>query len=101
MWDGVQSLVPGKAYPEPPDAAVSRRLQEISQVVSSLDLAKIQTRNDMTRALCLLQLAQRCVRTVLGESPTGLLGDGLIEQSAGILEAIEAALDKLADFQVA
>lgn len=76
------------------------RLEAIGKVVSSLDVAKIRSRADITRMLCVLELANKCIRVVLKD----VAGDGVREQLIGeserLIDLIEVARQRVADLRV-
>jgi len=76
--------------------AVVGRLEAIGKVVSSFDVTNIRNRADMTRALCALDLANKCVRVVLKDVPGDCVGDRLISESDRLIDLIEVARQKIA-----
>ena len=81
--------------------AAAKRLEAIGEVVSSLDVAAIQSREDMTRALCALELANKCIRVVLDEVQGHSMRDHLIGESGRLIDMIKAARQRVADLRIA
>jgi len=80
-------LHPTRAAPTSNPAA--ERLQEIGQLVATLQTAPIQNFDDIAHALWVLDLANKCIQVVVAEfrdHPTNQL---VIEQSKAISALIE------------
>lgn len=80
---------------------IAGRLEAIGKVVSSLDVAAIQSREDMARALCALELANKCIRIVLDEVQANSLRDQLIGESERLIDMIKTARRSIADLGIA
>lgn len=76
------------------------RLEAIGAVVSSLDVARVRSREEMTRALCALELANKCIGVVLNEVRGTCVRDQLIGESERLTGLIDLAREKLAALRV-
>ncbi len=94
-------LSPGAVRADAASLSAAKRLEAIGGVVASLDVAGIASREDMTRALCILELANKCIRIVLDEIRGTFARDQLIEQSERLMELIEVARSKVASLRLA
>ena len=74
----------------PADTAV-KRLDGIGHVLSGLDIARIQTQEDVLRALLTLDTANKCVRVILAEFRTEPIPEQLKRKSADLIGLIELA----------
>lgn len=83
----------------PTDTAV-KRLEGIEHVLSDLDLAGIQTQDDLNRTLWTLDAARKCVRAVLAEFRTQPATEQLVGKSRNLIDLIERARDQVVTFQV-
>lgn len=79
--------------------AVAKRLEAISGVVSSLDVTRIRSSEDATRALYILELANKCIRVVLREVHGTFAKNALIDQSDRLIELIDVARNKLVNLR--
>ncbi|MDX3968527.1 MAG: hypothetical protein QHD01_18280 [Bradyrhizobium sp.] len=82
----------------PADTAV-KRLDGIGHVLSGLDIAAIQTQDDMNRTLWTLDAASKCVRAVLAEFRTQPAAEQLLRKSRNLIDLIERARDQVVSFQ--
>lgn len=83
----------------PTDTAV-KRLEGIGHVLSDLDLAGIQTQDDVNRTLWTLDAASKCVRAVLAEFRTQSATEQLVGKSRNLIDLIQRARDQVVTFQV-
>ncbi|MHB0767161.1 hypothetical protein [Bradyrhizobium sp. 5.13L] len=83
----------------PTDTAV-KRLEGIGHVLSDLDLAAIQTQDDVNRTLWTLDAASKCVRSVLAEFRTQPATEQLVGKSRNLIELIQRARDQVVTFHV-
>ncbi len=89
-------LSTGNTHADADSLAVAKRLEAIGGVVSSLDLTRLGSRADVTRALCILELANKCIRVILSEIPGSFVRDTLIGQSERLIELIENTRSEVA-----
>ncbi len=94
-------LSPANVRTNAASLSAARRLEAIGGVVSSLDVAGIASRDEMTRVLCILELANKCIRIVLDEIRGTFGRDQLIEQSERLMQLIEVARNKVASLRLA
>lgn len=76
----------------------AKRLEGIADVVSDLDVSRIHTRDEMTRALWTLETAGKCIRVVLAEFGTEAATEQLSRQSEnliGLIEFVRGEIDGL------
>ena len=78
--------------------AAAKRLDGIADVVSDLDVSRIHTRDEMTRALWTLETAAKCIRVVLAEFGSEAATEQLNRQSEkliGLIELVRNEIDGL------
>ena len=81
----------------PADTA-AKRLEGIADVVSDLDVSRIQTRDEITRALWTLETAGKCIRVVLAEFRSEAATEQVKRQSEkliGLIELVRNEIDGL------
>ena len=78
----------------PADAA-AKRLEGIADVVSHLDVSRIQTRDELARALWTLETAGKCIRVVLAEFRTEAATEQLNRQSEKLIGLIALVRDEI------
>ncbi len=80
----------------PAETAV-KRLNGIGEVLSGLDIAAIQTQDDMARALWTLDTADKCIRMILTEFRTERTRD-VVRKANSLIDLIELARDEISGF---
>ncbi|TPQ37302.1 hypothetical protein C2U70_11305 [Bradyrhizobium guangdongense] len=95
MLAGADNLASGNGRASAESLAAAKRLQAIGDVARSLDAASIKSREDAIRALCVLELANKCIRIVLRESQGNMPRNALIEQSDRLIALIDTARTEL------
>lgn len=93
MLAGADNLASGNGRANAESLTAAKRLQAIGDVAQSLDAASIKSGEDATRALCMLELANKCIRIVLRESEGHR--NALIEQSDRLIAQIDTARNEL------
>ncbi|WP_027543216.1 hypothetical protein [Bradyrhizobium sp. WSM2254] len=78
-----------------PSEIAVKRLDGIGHVLSDLDLADVQTQDDLTRALMTLDTADKCIRAIRAEFRTEAASDRLVRKAESLMELIERARDEL------
>ena len=87
------SQLPAAARHEP----ALKRLEGIRDVLSTLDLLKMQDHQEMVRTLWILDIANKCIRVVLTDLRDGPRTETLVRQSDDLIASIEIARDKISD----
>lgn len=77
-----------------------KRLDGIGDVLSDLDLGRVRTQDDLTRALLTLDTADKCIRVIRAEFRTEVASDRLVRKAASLMGWIERARDELAGCKV-
>ena len=72
-----------------------KRLDGIGHVLSDLDLADVQTQDDLTRALMALDTADKCIRAIRAEFRTEAASDRLVRKAERLMALIERTRDEL------
>jgi hypothetical protein len=93
MASGSTLTAPGLRAASADTAA--KRLEGIADVVSDLDVSRIQTRDEMARALWTLETAGKCIRVVLAEFSTEAATEQLKRQSEKLIGLIELVRDEI------
>ncbi len=93
-----EHLRPGTIRGDTASLAVAKRLDAIGGVVSSLDLTALRSRDDVTRALCMLDFANQCIEVVLKEIESSLVRGSLSDQSERLMQLIELTRNEVASF---
>lgn len=93
MLAGADNLASGNGRANAESLTAAKRLQAIGDIAQSLDAASIKSGEDATRALCMLELANKCIRIVLRESEGPR--NALIEQSDRLIAQIDTARNEL------
>ena len=78
-----------------PSEIAVKRLDGIGHVLSELDLAGMQTQDDLTRMLLTLDTADKCIRSIRAEFRTEVANDRLARKAEDLMELIERARDEL------
>ena len=78
-----------------PSEAAAKRLDGIGHVLSDLDLAGVQTQDDLTRMLLTLDTADKCIRSIRAEFRTEAVSDRLARKAENLMALIERARDDL------
>jgi hypothetical protein len=100
MLDVATDPSPNTSQTDSTSCAVAKRLGAISGVVSSLDVTGIRSREDATRALYVLELANKCIRVILREVHGTFAKNALIDQSDRLLDLIDVARSKLVSLRL-
>jgi hypothetical protein len=78
-----------------PSEVAVKRLDGIGHVLSDLDLAGVQTREDLTRMLLTLDTADKCIRVIRAEFRTQAANDWLACKAEDLMALIERTRDEL------
>ncbi|BAC49110.1 bll3845 [Bradyrhizobium diazoefficiens USDA 110] len=78
-----------------PSEVAVKRLDGIGHVLSDLDLADVQTQDDLTRALMALDTADKCIRAIRAEFRTEAASDRLVRKAESLMALIERTRDEL------
>lgn len=84
-----------------PSEAAVKRLDGIGHVLSDLDLAGVETQDDLTRTLLTLDTADKCIRAIRAEFRTEAASDRLVRKAEDLMARIERARDELTGFRMA
>ncbi|SFH95519.1 hypothetical protein [Bradyrhizobium sp. cf659] len=84
-----------------PSEIAVERLDGIGHVLSDLDLADVQTQDDLTRALMALDTADKCIRAIRAEFRTEAASDRLVRKAENLMALIERARDELTSCRAA
>lgn len=101
MLHAADHTAPANIRADAASLALAKRLEAIGSVVSSLDVSKLENREEVTRALCILELANKCIQVVLSEIQGSFVRDSLIDQSESLIKLIDLARSKVASFRLA
>jgi hypothetical protein len=78
-----------------PSEAAVKRLDGIGHVLSELDLAGMQTQDNLTRMLLTLDTADKCIRSIRAEFRTEVANDRLARKAEDLMALIERTRDEL------
>jgi hypothetical protein len=81
---------------EAPTETALRRLQGIGEVLSSLDVTRLRSPQEATRALWTLDAANKCIRAVLADVRAEPATEQLISKSERLIGLIELARTEVA-----
>jgi hypothetical protein len=77
-----------------PSEAAVKRLDGIGHVLSDLDLAGVQTQDDLTRMLLTLDTADKCIRSIRAEFRTEAANNRLDRKAEDLMALIERIRDE-------